>query len=641
MKLTNNEPGRGAGYRAICLGVLLIPLNVYWIAQLEVVRYTHPTLIVPFFNVVFLVFIVLVLKVALRKLLRRDLLNQSELITIYVMLSISSALASIDMLQILVSNMGHAFYFATPENEWRELIWAHLPRWLVVHDESALEGYYKGGITFYLWQNIKPWLLPAFIWVCFTFVLIFTMLCLCSILRRQWTEREKLTYPMTRLPLEMTSDKLTFFKSKLMWVGFAIAAIISLVNGLSYFFPTIPEIPVKRRTISHLFTERPWNQMGGVRLSFYPFVIGVSFLIPLDLLLSCWSFYWFYKLELMVGGMVGFRSLPRFPYQSEQAFGAVVSVLLFTLWMGREHLRNVIMKVVGSRSEEDSHEPLPYRSAVFGFITGFLFLLFFSSRVGMTLYIIPAFFALYFIVSTFITRMRAELGLCVHNLSGLEPRRIIIAGLGTKRLGKGPLAAFALYGFFNRAYRSHPMPHILEGVKMASTSKLNLKRLSLAIMVAVFFTVAVTFWEYLHIYYRSGASSGHFGPWTLGLGKETFTKLQNWIYYPTGTDPVALSFMGVGFLTASILTFLRTRFLWFPFHPLGYAMAGDWGMYNLWSCFFVSFILKWMILKYSGLKLYRRSVSLFLGLAFGDLFVGSIWSIIGIAMDTTIYQPFP
>ena len=160
-------------------------------------------------------------------------------------------------------------------------------------------------------------------------------------------------------------------------------------------------------------------------------------------------------------------------------------------------------------------------------------------------------------------------------------------------------------------------------------------------MVAVFFTVVVTFWEYLHLFYRSGASSGYFGPWALGLGKETFTKLQNWIYYPTGTDPVALSFMGVGFLTASILTFLRTRFLWFPFHPLGYAMAGDWGMYNLWSCFFVSFILKWMILKYGGLKLYRRSVSLFLGLAFGDLFVGSIWSIIGIAMDTTIYQPFP
>ncbi|HID57451.1 TPA: hypothetical protein EYP37_13030 [Candidatus Poribacteria bacterium] len=70
-------------------------------------------------------------------------------------------------------------------------------------------------------------------------------------------------------------------------------------------------------------------------------------------------------------------------------------------------------------------------------------------------------------------------------------------------------------------------------------------------------------------------------------------------------------------------------------------MAGDWGMYNLWSCFFLSFILKWAILKYGGLKQYRKAVPFFLGLALGDLSLGSVWSIIGIAMNTTIYQPFP
>lgn len=629
------------GIRAILLGLLLIIPNVYWIAQLEVVRYTHPTLIIPFFNAIFLVLIVLLLNLVSEKLFGRLLLNQAEIIIIYVMLNISSALASIDMLQILISNLGHAFYFATPENEWKELIWNYLPRWLVVSDEAALEGYYRGGASLYFWQNIKPWLLPMFIWLCFISVLIFTMLCLCSVLRKQWTEREKLSYPMIRLPLEMTADRFAFFRGKLMWIGFGIAAFISLVNGLSYFIPTIPQIPVKRRTISHLFTERPWNQMGGLRLSFYPFVIGISFLIPLDLLLSCWSFYWFYKLERMLGGMIGFRGLPKFPYQSEQAFGAVICVLIFALWMGREHLKNVLLSIFRSRPEESSDEALPYKVAVVGFAIGFLFLAFFSSRIGMPWHIIPLFFLIYFIVSIFITRMRAELGLCVHGLSGLEPRRILMAGIGTRDLGKEQLAAFAFYSFFNRIYRSHPMPHILEGIKMTSLSKGNLRKLSLAVLIAAAFTVVVVFWEYLHLYYRSGASSGYFGPWTLGLGNETYSRLQNWIYYPTETDPIAVSFMGIGFVMASILMFLRTRFLWFPFHPLGYAMAGDWGMYNLWSCFFSSFILKWIILKYGGLKLYRRSVPLFLGLAFGDLFIGSIWSIIGIAMDTTIYQPFP
>lgn len=623
--------------KAILIGILLIPVNTYWIAQLEVVRYTHPTLILPFFNVIFIFLLAFIFNFTSEKVFKKTILTQAEFITIYVMLSVSSGLASIDMIQILVSNMGHAFYFATPENEWKELIWENIPRYLVVDDHISLEGYYKGGTSLYHWQNISPWLLPAILWLCFIVVLVFTMLCLCSILSRQWTEREKLSYPIIRLPVEMSNRDSGFFKNKLMWIGFAIAAFISLVNGIHYFIPTMPEIPVKRVDISQLFTERPWSYMGSLRISFYPFVVGVSFLIPLDLLLSCWVFYLLYKFEIMFGGIMGFRSLPDFPYQSQQAFGAVISILLFTLWMGREHFKDVFSKLF-SRKNDDHNS---YRFSVSGFIAGFVFLVIFSSKIGMASYIIPTFFIIYFMISIFITRMRAELGLCVHNLSELEPRKVLIDELGTRSLGKNTLTAFALYGFFNRTYRSHPMPHILEGIKMSSMYRLSLKRLSYAIILASIFTVIATFWEYLHLYYKLGASSGYFGPWTLGLGNETFTKLQNWLYYPSLTDKIAVLFTGVGFVIASILTFLRTRFLWFPLHPLGYAMAGDWGMYNLWSCFFTSFIFKWFILRFGGLKLYRRAVPLFLGIALGDLSIGSVWSIIGILMNTTIYQPFP
>ena len=39
------------------------------------------------------------------------------------------------------------------------------------------------------------------------------------ILRKQWIERERLIFPLAQLPLEMT--KKSFFKNKLMWLGFA------------------------------------------------------------------------------------------------------------------------------------------------------------------------------------------------------------------------------------------------------------------------------------------------------------------------------------------------------------------------------------------------------------------------------------
>ena len=377
--------------------------------------------------------------------------------------------------------------------------------------------------------------------------------------------------------------------------------------------------------------------MGGARLSFYPFVIGVSFLIPLDLLCSCWAFYWLHKAQRLLGGFVGWQGLNKFPYQNEQAFGAVVSLILFVLWMGRGHLKSVVSTVWRQKGSTPSSD----RLAVFGAVAGFLILLLISTRLGMSVTVVPIFFGLYFLISIFISRMRAELGLCVHGLSGLEPRRVMITWMGSKAFNKETLVTFALYGFFNRVYRSHPMPHLLEGFKMSTMISSSAQWISSAVLLSVVTSGVVVFWVYLDLYYRFGASSGYFGPWTLGFGRETFTRLQNWLHFPTETDQAGLLFMGIGLLTASTLTFLRTRFLWFPLHPLGYAMAGDWGMSNLWSCFFTSFLLKWAIFKFGGLKSYRNAVPFFLGMALGDLTVGSLWSLIGIFMDETIYQPFP
>ena len=137
------------------------------------------------------------------------------------------------------------------------------------------------------------------------------MLCINTLLRIQWTERERLTYPIIQLPLEMTDTSNRFFKNKLMWLGFSIAALISIMNLLNSIYPAVPYIPVKRQNLHQFFTVRPWNAMGSFRVSFYPFVIGIGFLIPLDLLFSCWMFFTeSIRSKLMVGNIMGWRNLP-------------------------------------------------------------------------------------------------------------------------------------------------------------------------------------------------------------------------------------------------------------------------------------------------------------------------------------------
>ena len=56
---------RGLTPKAFVIAMLLIPLNVFWIIELEVVRYTHPTLIHPLSNVIFIIFWLLVFSAVL------------------------------------------------------------------------------------------------------------------------------------------------------------------------------------------------------------------------------------------------------------------------------------------------------------------------------------------------------------------------------------------------------------------------------------------------------------------------------------------------------------------------------------------------------------------------------------------------
>ena len=79
-----------------------------------------------------------------------------------------------------------------------------------------------------------------------------------------------------------------------MWWGFALAASISLINGLHLFFPEIPEIPNKRIPLRHFFTHKPWValQKDQFDIIVYPFAVGLGFLMPLDLIFSCASRFW-------------------------------------------------------------------------------------------------------------------------------------------------------------------------------------------------------------------------------------------------------------------------------------------------------------------------------------------------------------
>jgi hypothetical protein len=251
----------------------------------------------------------------------------------------------------------------------------------------------------------------------------------------------------------------------------------------------------------------------------------------------------------------------------------------------------------------------------------------------MRVWLAVCFFLIYYGLSLAITRMRAQFGAPVHDLHFTGPDQILTSALGTKAFPKSDLIGFALYFWFNRAYRNHPMPFMIEGMRMQERAGARNRGFGQAMLVATVVAIIAAFWTSLHMYYDLGArAQGHM------FAGESFTNLQNWLMAPSGTNWYALGAIGVGFLFGLFLQVMRMRYMWWPFHPLGFAVSGNWEMNLVWMPLLISWVLKSLIVKYGGHKMYKQATPAFLGLILGQFVVGSLLNIISIILHIPSYM---
>ena len=586
---------------------------------------------------VFVIAVLTFINFVLGKFLPKTRLSQNEILIIYIMICTTTAFTAHDNMVCLMGVLAHAVWFATPENDWANLFHGHLPEIFVINNPRVAEDFYKGESNFFNLEYIRSWLPPMIAWSFFICLLFFMLLCINVIIRKRWTEQERLSYPIIQIPLQMTEPTLKFYKSRIMWIGFGIAGVISIINGLNFIYPSVPRVPIKDESydLGIFFTQSPWDAIGSMPIRLYPFLIGLSFLIPLDMTFSTWFFFLFRKWEQVMGRILGWGSVPRFPFFEEQSTGSMLALCVIAIWAGRRHFIEVFKKIIGRSQIDDSNEPMRYRSAMAGIVLGMITLMIFCWKLGMSLWLVPVFFTLYFAISISVTRMRAEMGPPLHAIVLVNPQTIIVAALGTRRLGTSNLAMLALFYWFNRLNRSHPMPHQLEAFKIAERTGASTKKMVVAMLLAIIVGVLVTFWIYPYTLYKYGAANA--GE-LLGAGWQAYDNLSGWLLHPTPTDVLGLSITGVSFIFSILIWLARTRFIWWPFHPAGYILGISSGTIDVyWFALFICSVIKWIILRYGGIKSYNKALPFFMGLVLGDFVVGCYWGIMSLVLAKPLY----
>ncbi len=265
----------------------------------------------------------------------------------------------------------------------------------------------------------------------------------------------------------------------------------------------------------------------------------------------------------------------------------------------------------------------------------------FAHLIGMSWWVIILFFILYFIFVVLINRIRAELGFPIHDMHSMSPQYPIMTALGTENIPRQDLVGFSLFFWFNRTYASHPAPHQLEAFKLAERNNTPARQIFVAILIAGIFAMPIGFWMLLHIYYQYGAATARMEMWAMEMGRSCWSNLAGWITQPFPPNPTALQFVGVGFVVSMLLGWARMNIIGFPLHPLAYAISNSWGVHQIWAPILIGWAAKTIVLKFGGLRFYRRALPFFFGLILGEIVVGSLWTIVGIVLGIPTYDFWP
>jgi hypothetical protein len=588
---------------------------------------------------------------ALRRMGRRAL-SAGDLFVIWAMLAV--ALVN-DLSFYLPVTLVGAFYYATPENGWTALFHRYLPSGLFPQDEEAIRWFFHGlppgqGVPWAAWAAaLMPWLLFA----AFFYGMMF---CLSSLLRAQWSDRERFSFPIVQIPIELATAGQAIGRARdgtgapqpfllgnpIFWLGLAIPAVLHLLNGTAQHFPAVPSVPL-RFPLEEMLQERPWNEVRPLTLFVVFAVIGFSFLIPLEISFSFAFFFLFYKLECYIGGVHGVE-MPVAPayiareFAQHQEIGAALAIAGFVVYTARGHLREVWLRTLGRKAPAGKAEAISERWALIGLAGCLLGMLLWLRIAGVSLPMAGLCLGVFVVIAVVISWAVTGGGQFFMQNS-FAPLEVMMTGIGSAAIGARSFTMLRMTQMiFMYDMRSLQMPTLLHGYKGADACGLDRRgvagAMAVALLAAVMVGTAVSIW------YVSRHSALKLGGWGYLSapripGRHIADVLQN----PHGPSLAGGLWIVVGALFTTLLFVLRARCLWFPLHPIGFAFAGSYAMYTVWFSFLLGWLAKLLITRYGGLGGYLHLRPLFLGLVVGDCLMASFWDLIGAATRVE-YPPF-
>jgi hypothetical protein len=221
----------------------------------------------------------------------RPLLSGSELLLAWGLMVLVSGVAYTGLVRTFFINLTAPFHFATVENRWAETLQPLLPAGLFPTDSEAIAELYNGleeGRRLSWWAVLRQiplhaWIGPLVAWGGFVLLCYWVMICIVTLLAPQALVNERMNFPLLRVPQLMEAavdagQSRAFWTNPFLLTGVAIPVGLHLLNGLSFYFPSVPQLPTLILAGNYFPRVGLFSGFIKLKIFIYPAFIGFAFL---------------------------------------------------------------------------------------------------------------------------------------------------------------------------------------------------------------------------------------------------------------------------------------------------------------------------------------------------------------------------
>ena len=481
----------------------------------------------------------------------------------------------------------------------------------------------------------RPWLGPAVTWL--TFFIFVWMMCisLSGIMLPQWQQNERLAFPLTRILQSLMEapgegKRLPpILREKWFWFAALGVLFVHSLVGLNAYFPT--RVPAYQTSWSliPLFTEEPFSYLPNYMKSgrFYFAFIGVAYFMSTRVSFSIWFFMIAYALYTMIGQAY----VPPFFTDAPMAHrsGALVTMTLVILWLGRARWRHVFRCAIQRVSSEEDRRD---RNFAYMFCLGNVGMLLWLVWGGMQIPWAILLIGIVFIFQLIVSRIVAETGLPVVGL--YDTHYLYYFSMVPIRLINSSSAWFAgaLGAYLGVSTRASVAALTMQSMSLDESAgprrQWKSARYYVMILAAGFIICggAHLYFNYTHSQTLGTNPTSPINPWganrlyaAVDLLREQINGQWN---QPAYNRPAHMAF---GAAMAGGLQYASLTMPKWPLHPVGLLLSYNWFGHTVWMSVAAGWLLRVVLILFGGARLYRRLRPLFVGLIIGEVMAAIVW----------------